>query len=56
MLAAALGKSISGPPQNRLLPQGQDSPSTGPNRSPGPRYSHTSEPGAELLAAGRMNA
>ena len=36
MLATALGKSISGPPENRLLPQGQDSPSTGPNEGRGP--------------------
>ena len=56
MLATALGKSISGPPENRLLPQGQDSPSTGPNEGRGPRYSQPSVPGAEGLAIGRMNA
>ena len=53
MLAAALEKSISGPPKKPYLPQGQDSPSTGPNRDPGPK---TSVPSAELLATGRMNA
>ena len=48
MLAAALGKSISGPPENLLCPRD--------NGGPGPRYSQTSVPGAELLATGRMNA
>ena len=56
MLAAALGKFISGPPEKPPLPQGQDSPSTGPSGGPGPCYSQTSVPGAELLATGRMNA
>ena len=37
MLAAALGKFISGPPEKKPpLPQGQDSPSTGPNEALGP--------------------
>ena len=57
MLAAALGKSISALQKTSShLPQGQDSPSTGPNRGRGPCYSPTSVPGAELLATGRMNA
>ena len=56
MLATALGKSISGPPENRLLPQGQDSPSTGPNEGRGPRYSQTSVACAEVLAPEQINA
>lgn len=56
MLAAALGKSISGPPENLICPQGQDSPSTGPNGGPGPHYSQTSVPTTEVLVTGRMNA
>ena len=55
MLAAALEKSISGPPKKPYLPQGQDSPSTGPNGVPRPRYSQMSVPGAKILAIGRMN-
>ena len=50
------GKVYLGPSGKPPLPQGQDSPSTGPNGGPGPRYSQTSVPGAELLATGKMNA
>ena len=50
------GKVYLGPSGKPPLPQGQDSPSTGPNRGPGPCYSQTSVPGAEVLATGRMNA
>ena len=45
-----------GPSGKPPLPQGQESPSTGPRGGPEPRYSQTSVPGAELLATGRMNA
>ena len=47
------GKVYLWPTRKPHLPQGQDSPSTGPNRDPGPK---TSVPSAELLATGRMNA
>ena len=50
------GKVYLGPFGKPPLPQGQDSPSTGPNGGPGPCHSQTSVPGAELLATGRMNA
>ena len=50
------GKVYLGPSGKPLLPQGQNSPSTGPNRGPGPCYSQTSVPSAELLATRRMNA
>ena len=56
MLAAAPGKSISGPPENLICPRDRTVLSTGPNGGPGPRYSQTSVPGAKLLATGRMNA
>ena len=57
-LAAALGKSISGPPENLLCPRDRTvlQPIPDPSGGPGPRYSQTSVPGAELLATGRMNA
>ena len=42
-----------GPSGKPALAQGQDNPSTGPSRDPGPK---TSVPSAELLATGRMNA
>ena len=50
------GKVYLGPTRKPHLPQGQDSCSTGPNGGPGPHYSQTSVPGAELLATGRKNA
>ena len=50
------GKVYLGPSGKPPLPQGQDSPSAGPNGGPGPHYSQTSVPGAKLLATGRMNA
>ena len=50
------GKVYLGPSRKPHLPQGQDSPSTGPKGGPGPCYSQTSVPGAEVLATGRMNA
>ena len=57
MLAPALGKSISGgkpllPPRNRTVLQPVPTEAQGP----GPHYSQTSVPGAEVLATGRMNA
>ena len=56
MLAAALGKSISGPPENLLCPRDRTVLQPVPAEGPGPRYSQTSVPGAELLAIGRMKA
>ena len=50
------GKVYLGPSRKPPLPQGQDSPSTGPSGGPWPCYSQTSVPGAEVLATGRMNA
>ena len=50
------GKVDLGPSGKPHLPQGQESPSTGPSGGPGPHYSRTSVPGAKLLATGRMNA
>ena len=52
MLAAALGKSISGPPEKLLCPRDR----TVLQLVPGPHYSQTSVPAAKLLATGRMNA
>ena len=50
--AAALGRSISGPPENLICPRDR----TVLQGRPRARYSQTSVPGAELLATGRMNA
>ena len=52
MVAAALGKSISGPPEKLLCPRDR----TVLQLVPGPHYSQTSVPAAKLLATGRMNA
>ena len=51
MLATALGKPISGPPENLICPR--DRTVLQPVRS---RYSQISVPGDKLLATGRMNA
>ena len=58
--AAALGKSISGPPKNLICPRDRTVLQTVPREAPG-QYSQTSVPGAcvpgaELLATGKMNA
>ena len=53
--AAALGKSISGPPENLICPRDRTVLQPVPREAPA-RYSQTSVPGAEPLAAGRMNA
>ena len=55
MLAAALGKSISGPPENLLCPRDRRVLQPVPTEALG-SYSQTSVPSAELLATGRMNA
>ena len=58
VLAAALGKSISGPPENLICPRDRTvlQPVPMSQRRPQAHYSQTSVPGAELLATERMNA
>ena len=55
VLAAALGKSISGPRKTSTAPGTGESFSRAQGR-PRANYSRTSVPGAELSATGRMNA
>ena len=55
MLAAALGKSISGPLENLICPTDRRALQPVPTEAPGP-LQQTSVPGAEVLATGRMNA
>ena len=56
MLAAALGKSISDPPENLLCPRDRTVLQPVPTEDPGPHYSQTIVPGAHVLATGRINS
>lgn len=55
MLAAALGKSISGPLENLLCPRDRTVLQPVPRESPA-HYSQSSVPSAEVSATGRINA
>ena len=58
VLAAALGKSISGPPENLLCPRDRKVLQPVPTEAPNPVTAKPvcRVPGAELWATGRMNA